>query len=93
MVGQRRLLVVDGGRPDGLAGAALLALGSSVLVQAAIAYLVPLLPEIVGLALFGAVLTVAEFAGTALLTVAAVEARLTPAPGAGRSAPLRSPAH
>jgi hypothetical protein len=76
----------------GLAGAALLALGSSVLVQAAVAHLVPLLPQIVGLALFGAVFVVVEFAGTALLAVAAVEAPLTPAPGAGPPAPLRSPA-
>lgn len=75
----------------GLTGAVLLALGVSVLLQAAIAYLVPLLP-LAGLVLFGATFAVLEFAGTALLTVAAVEAEVTPAPGAGPPAPLRSPA-
>jgi hypothetical protein len=76
----------------GLTGAVLLALGLSVLTQTAVAYLVPLLPQVVGQALFGAAFILLEFAGTALLTVAAVEAEVTPAPGAGPPAPLRSPA-
>ena len=76
----------------GLAGAVLLALGSSALFQTAVAYLAPLLPHVVALAGLGVAFGLLEFAGTVLVTAAVVEAGVTPAPGAGPPAPLRSPA-
>jgi hypothetical protein len=57
-----------------------------------VSYLAPLLPYGVDLALLGAAFGLLEFAGTVLVTAAAVEAEVTPAPGAGLPAPLRSPA-
>jgi hypothetical protein len=71
-----------------LAGGVLLALASSVLVQTAVGLVAPMLPAGLALAVLGAVFSLTWFAGTALLTIAAVEAPTSPAPDAAPPAPL-----
>ena len=58
-----------------LAGALLLVLAWSLLLQLAATWLVPFLPLAVGAAIFGAPVLLASFAGTALLTIAAATPR------------------
>jgi uncharacterized BrkB/YihY/UPF0761 family membrane protein len=75
-------------RRPALAGGVLLALASSVLVQTAVGLVAPMLPAGLALAVLGAVFSLTWFAGTALLTIAAVEAPTSPAPDAAPPAPL-----
>ncbi len=83
LVADRRPVMTRPAARAALAGALLLVLAWSFILQLATSWLVPLLPQVLGAAIFGAPVLLAGFAGTALLAVAAA-APQTPSRAEGR---------
>ena len=76
VVADRRPALARPAARAGLAGALLLVLAWSLSLQLGISWLVPLLPQTLGSAIFGAPVLLAGFAGTALLAVATAAAQM-----------------